>query len=90
MTWREDDHRDTSEDRTTLERLMAALEREDHAEVERLRAELLNRDDASLFALEHDAEHAARARRDGDLFIDRVRNIFQAIVLLRWLRSRRR
>lgn len=90
MARRKDDRRDRFDDQAALDRLIDAVERNDGRELERIRAELASRDDIPLLELEHEAECAARARRDADRAIDRLRNIFQALLLNRWLRFRRR
>lgn len=90
MARHEDDRRDDSfDDEVALERLVDAVARDDGHEVERIRAELASRDDIPLIELEHEAESAARGRDDADRAIDRLRNVFQALVLDRWLRLRR-
>lgn len=88
MGRREDDQRTTSND-VALERLMDAVERDDGVEVERITAALAAHEETSLLALEHDAERAARGHRDAERMVDRVRNLFQAVLLHRLLRRRR-
>lgn len=90
MARRENDRDDIFEDQAALERLIDAVERDDARALERIRAELASRDDIPLLELEHEAERAAGARRDADRAIDRLRNIFQALLLNRWLTFHRR
>jgi hypothetical protein len=71
------------------ERIVDAVAREDGHEVARIAAELARQEDASILALEHDAERAARAHRDPESLVDRVRNLFQAVLLNRLLHRRR-
>lgn len=85
MARREDDRDDIFEDQAALERLIDAVERDDARALEGIRAELASRDDIPLLEFEHEAERAAGARRDADRAIDRLRNIFQALLLNRWL-----
>lgn len=65
--------------------LVDALERDDWAEVDRLRGELVHQEEGSLLRLEHEAEDVARRRRAVDSLLDRIRNVFQAILLRRRL-----
>jgi hypothetical protein len=72
------------------ERVVDVVERNDAVELARLREELVVRDERQLLDLETHAETAAQERGDSSRTLDRVRNVFQAILLDRWLRSRRR
>ena len=87
MARREDEDRQP-DDNIVPERIIDAVARDDGPEVERITAELTGHDESSLLALEHDAERAARTRRDAERMVDRVRNLFQAILLNRLLRRR--
>ena len=89
MGRREEQRHDVIDDRRSMDRLLDAVERDDDAEVERFRSELAAEDEPALLKLEDVAERAARARGTTERVIDRVRNMFQAIVLLRFLRARR-
>jgi hypothetical protein len=71
-----------------LDRLVDALERDDGREVEKIRRELTDRQDVPLGEIERDAEKVTRRRADSARMLDRVRNVVQAIVLLRFLRQR--
>ena len=71
--------------RIAPEQIIDAVERNDGQAVERLTTELARQEDASILALEHDAERAARSHRDAERLVDRVRNLFQAILLNRLL-----
>lgn len=88
MARREDDRRDTFDARVA-QRLIDAVERDDGRELDRIREELASRDDIPLIELEHEAESAVAQRNDAARAIDRLRNIFQALVLHRWLKLRR-
>ena len=88
MGRREDDRQYGAHDGAALEQLIDAVARGDGREVERITAELAGREDASLLALEHDAERVAGTHRDADRLVDRVRNVFQAVLLNRLMRRR--
>ena len=88
MAGREDDRRNTF-DAQVAERLIDAVARDDRHELDRICDELERRDDMPLIELEHAAESAVAQRKDSARAIDRLRNIFQALVLHRWLRLRR-
>jgi hypothetical protein len=80
---------DRREREVSPERVVDAVERNDAAELARLREELSARDERQLLDLESHAEHAAQARSDNVSTLDRIRNVFQAILLDRWLRGKR-
>ena len=86
---RRDDENRQSHDHAALDRIIDAVSRDDGREVERITAELAMREESSLLALEHDAERAARGHRDAERMVDRVRNLFQAVLLNRLLHRRR-
>jgi hypothetical protein len=88
MGRREDDN-DPRTQEIAPEQIVDAVAREDGREVERITAELARHEDASILAIEHDTERAARAHRDPERIVDRVRNLFQAILLNRLLHRRR-
>lgn len=89
MARREDDIDHGRHVRIAPERIVDAVARDDGCEVERISAELARQEDASLLALEHDAERAARRHGDPERMVDRVRNLFQAILLHRLVHRRR-
>ena len=80
---------DRPEREVSPERVVDAVERNDAAELARLREDLSARDERQLLDLESHAEHAAQARSDSVSTLDRIRNVFQAILLDRWLRGKR-
>ena len=87
MGRREDDHKPSGH--IAPEHIIDAVARDDGRAVQRLASELARQEDASILALEHDAERAARSHRDAERLVDRVRNLFQAILLTRLLHRRR-
>jgi hypothetical protein len=68
-----------------LARLVDAVERGDQEEIDHLRSALAREEEGSLLRLEHEAEKVARRRISAATLLDRLRNLFQAILLLRRL-----
>lgn len=85
MARRSEDERNSCNDADPLRRLVDAVERDDREEIDRLRSALAREEEGSLLRLEHEAEDVARRRTSAPTLLDRIRNLFQAILLRRRL-----
>ena len=85
MARRYEDESSSFNEADPLKRLVDAVERDDREEMDRLRSALAREEEGSLLRLEHEAENVARRRISAATLLDRIRNLFQAILLRRRL-----